>query len=106
MAKRSPSLADDIEYPQPQEQQEQLQHMPHHCGPGVYCAICQVYYPSDLNFYAHLLRDQHETKLKWATDYEPERIALFNDLMRRLQREEEDARVAATFASGDGARTS
>ena len=111
MAKRSLSLADDVEHPQPQEQQEQLQQMPRHYWPGRrYCAICEVYYPSDLKFDAHLLRDQHAKKLKRATDYEPEKIALFNDLMIRkeLQREEEeeDARVAATFASGDGARTS
>ena len=107
MAKRSLSLADDVEHPQPQEQQEQLQQMPRHYWPGRrYCATCEVFYPSDFKFDAHLLRDQHAKKLKHAT---AEKIALFNDLMMRkeLQREEEeDARVAATFASGDGARTS
>ena len=83
--------------------------MPLNHGPGVYCAVCKMYYPSDLNFYAHLQRDSHVHNLKWAEDFEPDKVDLFNDLMKRkqLQRREDDAR-AATFASsnGDGARTS
>ena len=82
MAKRSLSLADDVEHPQPQEQQEQLQQMPRHYWPGRrYCATCEVFYPSDFKFDAHLFSDQHAKKLKRATDYEPKKIALFNDLM-------------------------